>query len=382
MDGKMYIEDAFEKLKNLHQSEKTEIWLVMDGQNYRLYILKIIARQGLPYQQLVKLKHPGLPEIRYVFEHENHTYVVEEYLQGQTLAQYIGENEFLSEEKVENILKQLCQCLMFLHAHKIIHRDIKPSNLFLTDDGRLKLIDFDAARIKKDNQLNDTVCLGTKGFAAPEQYGSQATDERSDIYALGVTMQALLGANYCGRLTNIIDMCTEYDAKRRFQNIESLEAALQNKVIVEQKSFWKLSLHYQIYHLPFFIIGLGLFFGVISMGYSENWHKYEEITWHIETASLALFVYLCFRQRIFQRQKEKIKNFVLVAKMVNQLKRILLLVWYYCIWTIALFILISALGISYSRPWEKIACEMVFILPFFLSYGSFQWYLVKANLRN
>ena len=122
---------------------------------------------------------------------------------------------------------ELCRCLAFLHGHHIIHRDIKPSNLFLTENQQLKLLDFDAARICKDNQQADTVCLGTKGFAAPEQYGCQPTDGRSDIYSLGVTLRVLLGEGYEGALSSILDRCTEFDAKRRFQRVEDLAAALQ-----------------------------------------------------------------------------------------------------------------------------------------------------------
>ncbi len=106
----------------------------------------------------------------------------------------------------------------------IIHRDIKPSNMILQGD-RIRLIDFDAARIFKPGQETDTKLLGTKGYAPPEQFGSGQTDSRSDIYALGVTMKILLGGN-CGGLTDILDRCTELDPKNRFQNVAELKDAL------------------------------------------------------------------------------------------------------------------------------------------------------------
>ena len=83
----------------------------------------------------------------------------------------------------------MCDGLKELHEQKIIHRDIKPSNMILQADGRIRLIDFDAARIFKDNKATDTELLGTKDYAPPEQYGFGQTDPRSDIYSLGVTIK-------------------------------------------------------------------------------------------------------------------------------------------------------------------------------------------------
>lgn len=121
---------------------------------------------------------------------------------------------------------QMCDGLGKLHEHHIIHRDIKPSNMILQGD-RIRLIDFDAARIFKPGQENDTKILGTRGYAPPEQFGSGQTDPRSDIYALGITMKILLGGQ-CGGLKKILDRCTELDPKNRFQNVDELKSALTN----------------------------------------------------------------------------------------------------------------------------------------------------------
>ena len=119
----------------------------------------------------------------------------------------------------------MCDGLKELHEHNIIHRDIKPSNLIL-QSGKIRLIDFDAARIFKEGKAEDTKLLGTKGYAPPEQYGSGQTDQRSDIYSLGVTMKNLLGSNCKGHLKKILDKCTAYDPKNRFQNVDELKTAL------------------------------------------------------------------------------------------------------------------------------------------------------------
>lgn len=84
---------------------------------------------------------------------------------------------------------QLCKGLKNLHQRDIIHRDINLNNIMLTNDGVVKLVDFDTVRIFKYDQNFDTTYLGTKGFAPPEQYGFSQTDARTDIYALGMTIK-------------------------------------------------------------------------------------------------------------------------------------------------------------------------------------------------
>lgn len=382
MNAKKYLVDAFDKLRILHQSEKTEIWLVMDHQDQRIYVLKIIARQGLSYGKLVALNHQGIPDVRYVCEEGEYTYVVEEYLQGQTLAQYLKEKGHLKEKQVKDIVMELCDCLKFLHSYKIIHRDIKPSNIFLTEDGKFKLIDFDAARIKKENQQADTVCLGTEGFAAPEQYGSRPTDERSDIYSLGVTMKALLGDDYFGSLVGIIDKCTEFDAKHRFQDADALKTALQSSAITIKKKLWQRTFYYHIYHLQPFLFIIGIIYLMLSMAYPVDWHRYEEIMLHIEIWGVVCFGYLLLRQKKLSKEKDKLQYISSPDKDMKLWKKILWNIWHYIIWVVVLVILISGLGISYSRSWEKLICQMVIVLPPFLAYFSFQWKLIKDRLRD
>ena len=124
---------------------------------------------------------------------------------------------------------QLCDGLIMLHRKGIIHRDIKPSNIILQAVGGhdfVRLIDYDAARIVKEEQKEDTRLLGTKGYAPPEQYGYGQTDQRSDIYSLGITFKEMLGENYNGWLRPILQKCTEVDARSRYQTVADLKKAL------------------------------------------------------------------------------------------------------------------------------------------------------------
>ena len=115
-------------------------------------------------------------------------YVIMEYVSGEPLN--AGN---LPKDRLYEIFSEICEGISALHSVGIVHRDIKPSNIMLTDSGKIKIIDYDAARLKKPEADKDTTFIGTDGFAAPEQYGFMQTDERSDIYALGVTMKLLLG---------------------------------------------------------------------------------------------------------------------------------------------------------------------------------------------
>ena len=220
-----YLSTNFTLVRELKNTPQSHVTIVSD-QGGSFYVLKEIKRTGLPYQDLQKLKHPALPQIYYVNETAEQTTVLEEYVNGKNLADALTLQPF-SEEQVQNIASQLCKVLAFLHAHKLLHRDIKPSNIIQQPDGQIKLIDFDAARTIHDSASSDTRLLGTKGFAPPEQYGFAPTDGRSDLYALGKTMEVLLGPHYHGYLLAIIQKATQIDAAKRYQDAASLEKALQ-----------------------------------------------------------------------------------------------------------------------------------------------------------
>jgi serine/threonine protein kinase len=163
-----------------------------------------------------------VPEIYRLVEFEGKLFVVEEYIPGQTLEELLQYDETFSENYAADIIRQIAESLMILHAYDIIHRDIKPSNIMLTKDGVIRLIDFGISRIVKDGNDTDTRYLGTRGYAPPEQFGFGQTDARSDIYSLGVLSQRLLGKNYNGWLKKIIDRCTQFDPEKRYDSAEDL----------------------------------------------------------------------------------------------------------------------------------------------------------------
>lgn len=236
------LEDKYKTVKTINNKSLGITELVQNSSG-KLYVKKVLPAVNESYSQL--LKHPvaHVPKIveavdgfncGFVFG-ENYqpvliTYIIEEFVDGVTLKQLLKDNFAFTESFVYDIFVQLTQVLMDLHQHNIIHRDIKPDNIMLLPDRKtVFLFDFGAARIsKEDEKEEDTVLIGTRGFAAPEQFGSGASDARTDIYALGKAMQLLVGDDYNGYLKTIFELCTEFDPKRRITNATVLMELLKN----------------------------------------------------------------------------------------------------------------------------------------------------------
>lgn len=161
------------------------------------------------------------PYISHIYEIGD-DYITSEYVDGADLSK-----SKISPKNVLSIALELCDALAELHKNNVIHRDIKPSNIILCGDGHIKLIDFDAARIKKPAADKDTAFIGTDGFAPPEQFGFTQTDERSDIYSFGVTIKLLLGESYARSVyRRVVRKCTRFDPEQRYQSMSAVKSAL------------------------------------------------------------------------------------------------------------------------------------------------------------
>ena len=156
--------------------------------------------------------------------------VLEEYIQGDSLAFLLAGACFTPAE-ARKITFQLCNALWVLHSLGAVHRDIKPENVIIRGSQAV-LIDFDASRIFKSEISHDTQILGTTGYAAPEQYGITQTDERADIYSLGVLLNIMLTGKHPskelanGKLGHIVQKCTMVNPKKRYKSVLYLMEAL------------------------------------------------------------------------------------------------------------------------------------------------------------
>ncbi len=197
---------------------------------------------------LKKLNHPALPRIIDIIEDENCVYIIQDYIEGNSLDNELKNIKKFPEKVILKWAKQICDVLIYLHSFKpnpIIYRDMKPSNIILTPWGDIKLVDFGIAREYKEGAKSDTVYIGTKGYAAPEQYGGGQSNVATDVYSFGVTLYHLVTGkgpdkfpfalnsslsyeeNISHEIMQIIYKCTRFNPQERYQSIVELKKDIE-----------------------------------------------------------------------------------------------------------------------------------------------------------
>ena len=188
------------------------------------------------------LNHLGIRRIVDVFYENNNVYMVQDYVEGQTLKEYVRVNGKLQIAKICHITSELCDIIGYLHNQSpaIIYSDIKPSNIMITPSGKVVLIDFGISKIYKCDAEHDTVCAISNGYAAPEQYGLGKCCTQTDIYGIGMLIYFMLkgenpstgveplldekyeiGIDY--NFKKIIQSCVKIDIADRYSSIEVLK---------------------------------------------------------------------------------------------------------------------------------------------------------------
>jgi eukaryotic-like serine/threonine-protein kinase len=209
--GKNILQNRYTLLHILGQGGMGTVYLAEDNRlgNRHVAVKELSLALIPPHEQqsrlqafqqeatiLAQLRHPGIAAVSDFFFEGGNTYVVMEFVPGQTLAQLLDRQpgRRLPADQALAITRQLCQVLDYLHQQQppLIFRDLKPENLIVQPDGQVKLIDFGIARFFKSGQQRDTVTMGTPGYASPEHYGQGQTDPRSDIYSLGIVLHEML----------------------------------------------------------------------------------------------------------------------------------------------------------------------------------------------
>lgn len=204
----------------------------IDSKN--IYVKKILDVYNLSvYEYLKSCSFHGLPKLYEVIESDNKLILIEEYISGDTLEAILNTNGPLPEQTVIKYTLQLCDILTNLHQSNpsIIHRDIKPSNIIITPSDNVVLLDLNAAKYINPYTDSDTKLIGTKGYAAPEQYGFGSSNTKTDIYAIGMVMNTMLAGLFSSsvvpsQLSPIIQKCTELSPDSRFESIDQLKQAI------------------------------------------------------------------------------------------------------------------------------------------------------------
>lgn len=220
----------YDTLRVLKQSPRGTVSVVRHKKSGTRYVFRRYSGSGEVYRRLLPVLCPHLPQIMEAAEQDGQTAVLEEYVQGDTLAELLM-GARLTEREARQVTMQLCQALHVLHSMGAVHRDVKPENVILRGSDAV-LIDFDAARIYKDEFESDTQVLGTTGFAAPEQYGIFQSDERADIFSLGVLLNIMLTGKHpsremaAGKMGRIVRKCTMTAPEQRYQSARALMEVL------------------------------------------------------------------------------------------------------------------------------------------------------------
>lgn len=255
------IDGKYKILNKIGQGGMSVVYLAMNERANKQWAIKEVRKDGVKDYDVVRqgliaetdilkrLNHPHLPSIIDVIDRDDTFLIVMDYIEGKSLDHWLKKDGAQPQEKVVEWAKQICDVLGYLHSRKppIIYRDLKPANVMLKPDGQIMIIDFGTAREFKETSIEDTSCLGTQGYAAPEQYGGHGqTDARTDIYTLGATMYHLLtGHNpslppyemypirrwnpaLSSGLEKIVLKCTQRNPNDRYQNCAELMYALEH----------------------------------------------------------------------------------------------------------------------------------------------------------
>ena len=268
------------------------------------------VKQGLVVEtdMLKKLNHPHLPSIIDVIDTDDSFLIVMDYIEGQSLQKILKTSGAQPKELVVEWGKQLCDVLGYLHSREpaIIYRDMKPANVMLKHDGTVTLIDFGTAReFKNRAMVEDTTCLGTRGYAAPEQFGGRGqTDARTDIYCLGATLYHLITGHspaeppyeikplsywdptmHGSGLEFIINKCCQQDPAARYQTCAELMYDLDHVNDIDSATQKSRKHKWAAFVASLAICGVGIV-GMIGSGIGMNHATAQTYDFHIAKAKM------------------------------------------------------------------------------------------------
>lgn len=222
--------DTLKEIEIIKNSERQKVILAESAEGKKYLKRTISGDRREVYKVLSKINHTNIPKIHYVGL-DDETVVIEEYIDGISLCDFI-EQEELNKKKIISISKQVLSAMDELHRFNIIHRDIKPENILIDKSNHIWLVDYDIARIYRQEVRKDTETMGTFGYAPIEQYGMLPTDFKTDIYAFGVTLKALLeSSGIKGYLNRIAKKCTRLDPSQRYKSSKAVKDAINFRMI-------------------------------------------------------------------------------------------------------------------------------------------------------
>lgn len=227
----------YEILSCLKSGENASAYIIYDRACGRKAVLKTGSAELMENEArtLAKLSCNGVPRVYRCFESGGRSCLIRQYIQGENLREYVKKNGGFTEKKAVGLCVSVCGILSVLHGRKppVVHRDIKSDNIILTPEGEVYIIDFGTAREFDVSSNRDTQVMGTPAVAPPEQFGYSQTDERSDVYAVGVLLHELVTGSskltegkVSRGLERIIKKCTAFSPEERYSNAGAVKKAL------------------------------------------------------------------------------------------------------------------------------------------------------------
>ncbi len=259
------IQTHYELLEEIYRSEQSIVTKIHSKKDQTIYVLKAIkkkAEYSFEREHVKQLNIPGINKLRDSFESDSYVYLIEDFVEGINLDQYVKQKGILEEIEARRIVLEIAYALEKLHqfnASKYVFRDLKPSNIMIKPNGDVVLIDIITIREVKDNQTQDTFLIGSKGYTAPESYGFMQTTERSDIYSLGATLFYMLTSSQPSNITSfaayfksdtkikqylkdIIVKATAFNPDDRFENVKQFANSIENSKISKPRGRLILSI--------------------------------------------------------------------------------------------------------------------------------------------
>lgn len=288
-------------------NDRNSVFLVRNVLDGSLWVEKIIEKESIEiYRRLMNIRQPNIAYVKEIYMRDEGAAVIEEYAEGISIFDAVDNGRLFSVYEVREIVFQLCDALKCLHKNNIVHRDISANNVIIDSRGNVKLIDMGISRIKNPEKRVDTYFMGTAGYAAPEQFGFRQTDEKSDIFSLGVLMNVMLTGEfpseriYSGnrRMEKIISKCIEMEPKNRYKNVSEVKRCFMtisteknNKIAAMIKelpgtrtmTWWKMGIAFFVYALIF------IFFDIVEIAMlSES--RYYDMLWFGIWAVIGMFI--------------------------------------------------------------------------------------------
>ena len=276
----MIVAERYEILGKIGTGGMADVYKAKDHKLNRFVAVKVLKPEFREDTTFIKkfrseaqaaavLTHPNIVNVFDVGDDNGVYYIVMELIEGITLKEYISKKGKLSVKEATSIAIQVSMGLEAAHSHGIVHRDVKPQNIIISMDGKVKVTDFGIARAASSNTISSNV-MGSVHYSSPEQVRGGYSDEKSDIYSLGITLYEMVTGKvpfdgdttvaiaikhlqeemvppsaYTPELPHsleqIILKCTQKSVDRRYQNMEDVIADLKHSLIDPQGDFVKLT---------------------------------------------------------------------------------------------------------------------------------------------